>query len=74
VAALPPDTAAAAAADDADADDAERWLLAHRHGTPAATALDFVDRLPGVPLEAMTGRWCGAGWHTGHPWDGLLEA
>ncbi len=55
-------------------DDAVAWLRAHRHGTAAATALRFVDSLPGVAVPAMTGRWHGAGWHTGHPWDGLLEA
>lgn len=55
-------------------DDAERWLLAHRHGTSADTALRFLDGLPGVTVDAMTGRWHGAGWHTGHPWDGVLES
>ena len=65
------DDATAVGHDDAAA---ERWLRDHRHGTPAASALAFVDSLPGVPVPAMTGRWYGAGWHTGHPWDGLLEA
>ncbi len=54
--------------------DAERRLRAHRHGTSAAAALELLDTLPAVPVPLLTGRWHGAGWHTGHPWDGLLEA
>jgi hypothetical protein len=57
--------------DDAEA---ERWLLSHRHGTDAATALRFYDARPAVGPWEVVGRWHGAGWHTGHPWDGLLEA
>jgi len=37
-------------------------------------ALARFDRLPPVSLEAMAGRWRGAGLHTAHPLDGLLEA
>jgi len=57
-------------------DDADRLdrLLSLRHGTTADGALAFVDALPGVPVHALHGRWHGSGWHSGHPWDGLLEA
>ncbi|WNB86663.1 GXWXG domain-containing protein [Cellulomonas sp. ATA003] len=55
-------------------DDAARWLRAHRHGTSADEALAFVDRLPAVGVDELRGRWHGSGWHTGHGWDGLLEA
>lgn len=54
--------------------DAADWLRAHRWGTTAAVAGEFTDSLPPVSVDAMLGRWHGAGWHTGHPWDGLLEA
>ncbi len=54
--------------------DTERLLRAHRHGATAQTALAVFDALPPVPVPLLTGRWHGAGWHTGHPWDGLLEA
>jgi len=57
-----------------DDDDRLHRLLTLRHGATPERALRFVDRLPGVPVDAMLGRWHGAGWHTGHPWDGLLEA
>ncbi len=53
---------------------AERWLLAHRHGTDARTALRFYDARPPVAPPDVVGRWHGSGWHTGHRWDGLLEA
>ncbi len=55
-------------------DAAEQWLLDHRHGTDAATALAFLDARPPVTPQETVGRWHGSGWHTGHPWDGLLEA
>ncbi|GAA2725295.1 GXWXG domain-containing protein [Cellulomonas aerilata] len=55
-------------------DAAERWLLAHRRGTDADTALRFFDRCAAIEPEEVVGRWHGSGWHTGHPWDGLLEA
>jgi len=37
-------------------------------------ALAFFDGLAPVALGFMLGRWRGAGFHTGHPMDGLLEA
>jgi hypothetical protein len=42
---------------------------------PASTkeALAFFDSLDGVGLDFMTGRWHGAGFHTRHLMDGLLE-
>ena len=52
----------------------ERWLLAHRHGVAASEALRVFDACPPVTVEETAGRWVGAGWPTGHPWDGLLEA
>jgi hypothetical protein len=65
------DAAPGPAGDDAAA---ERWLLAHRHGTDAGSALRFLDARPAVAPHELVGRWHGAGWHTGHRWDGLLEA
>ncbi|WP_298461987.1 GXWXG domain-containing protein [uncultured Cellulomonas sp.] len=55
-------------------EDAARWLVEHRHGTSSAQAQAFFDHLPAVAVDALAGRWHGSGWHTGHPWDGLLEA
>lgn len=52
---------------------AAEWLAAH----PATTAdegLAFYDSLPPVTVAEMLGRWRGAAWPSGHPWDGLLEA
>jgi hypothetical protein len=37
-------------------------------------ALKLFDELDTVDLEFMIGRWKGAGLHTDHPMDGLLEA
>jgi hypothetical protein len=54
--------------------DPVEWLRRHRHGTTADRALAFVDGLAPASVESLLGRWHGAGWHTGHPWDGLLEA
>src|SRR4051794_4988450 len=53
---------------------AERWLREHRTGAKAADALAFFDDRPPVDAAVMTGRWRGTGLHTGHPFDGLLEA
>ncbi len=51
------------------------WFArASRHGTDRHAALGYFDRLSPVLPEAMVGRWRGAGLHTGHPLDGLLEA
>jgi len=70
---VPPVPASPAVPDDAVPDDAVRWLLEHRRGTSAAEAQTFFDHLPPVPVDALVGRWHGSGWHTGNPWDGLLE-
>jgi hypothetical protein len=45
-----------------------------RDGSTLAEALGLFDALPPVPVAAMFGRWCGAGLHTGHRLDGMLEA
>ncbi|WNV73791.1 GXWXG domain-containing protein [Geodermatophilus sp. DSM 44513] len=54
--------------------DAERWVQRHRGGAAAADVLAFADRLPGVTVAVLTGRWRGAELPTGHPLDGLLTA
>jgi GXWXG protein/uncharacterized protein DUF4334 len=54
--------------------DAERWVERHRGGAAPADVLAFADRLPGVAVEEMTGRWRGAELPTGSPLDGLLTA
>ncbi|MEO0410145.1 MAG: DUF4334 domain-containing protein [Cyanobacteria bacterium P01_A01_bin.135] len=43
-------------------------------GTTTERALALFDSLPPVDLAFMMGRWRGAGYPTGHPMDGLLEA
>lgn len=54
---------------------ARAWLeQAADHGTTTDAALRVFDTLPAVALEEMRGRWRGAGLHTGHSLDGLLEA
>lgn len=51
------------------------WLdEARRRGTDTQAALAVFDRLDPVPVEALFGRWRGAGVPTGHPLDGMLEA
>lgn len=51
------------------------WLeQLERDGTNLTEALSIFDALPAVPLEAMVGRWRGAGLHTGHRLDGMLKA
>jgi hypothetical protein len=55
-------------------DDAVRWLARHRGGAAPADVLAFADRLPGVGVAEMTGRWRGAELPTGSPLDGLLTA
>lgn len=42
--------------------------------TTLEEALSLFDRLETVDIDFMLGRWRGAGLHTGHPMDGLLEA
>jgi hypothetical protein len=37
-------------------------------------ALTIFDDLPAVDIETIIGRWHGAGVHTAHPMDGMLEA
>lgn len=41
--------------------------------TTTATALQLFDALDPVSLNFMFGQWIGAGLHTDHPMDGLLE-
>lgn len=41
--------------------------------TTTEEALQLFDSLEPVSLEFMIGRWRGAGFHTAHPMDGLLE-
>ena len=54
---------------------APAWLEAWRGGAiDAADALAWFDRLDGLPVEAMLGRWRGVSLATAHPLDGLLEA
>ena len=55
-------------------EDAVRWLDRHRGGAAPADVLAFADRLPGIGVAAMTGRWRGAELPTGSPLDGLLTA
>ncbi|MGR6964811.1 DUF4334 domain-containing protein [Geodermatophilus sp. URMC 61] len=55
-------------------DDARRWVERHRGGAAPADLLAFADRLPGVEVEEMSGRWRGAELPTGSPLDGLLTA
>ncbi|WP_448609034.1 DUF4334 domain-containing protein [Geodermatophilus sp. URMC 60] len=55
-------------------DDAARWVERHRGGAAPADVLAFADRLPGVAVEEMTGRWRGAELPTGSRLDGLLTA
>lgn len=52
--------------------DAERWVQRHRGGAAPADVLAFADRLPGVAVEELVGRWRGAELPTGSPLDGLL--
>jgi GXWXG protein/Domain of unknown function (DUF4334) len=54
--------------------DALRWVERHRGGAAPADVLALADRLPGVAVEEMTGRWRGAELPTGSPLDGLLTA
>ena len=55
-------------------EDAVRWLDRHRGGAAPADVLAFADRLPGIGVAEMTGRWRGAELPTGSPLDGLLTA
>ena len=54
--------------------DAERWVRLHRGGAAPADVLAFADRLPGVAVGELVGRWHGAELPTGSPLDGLLSA
>jgi hypothetical protein len=54
--------------------DAERWVQRHRGGAAPADVLAFADRLPGVAVEELIGRWRGAELPTGSPLDDLLTA
>ena len=54
--------------------EALRWLARHRGGAAPGDVLAFADRLPGVAVPALTGRWRGAELPTGSPLDGLLTA
>jgi hypothetical protein len=56
------------------ADDAVRWVERHRGGAAPADVLAFADRLPGVTVEELAGRWRGAELPTGSRLDGLLTA
>lgn len=47
--------------------------LLEKENVTTAEALDLFDSLDPVGLDFMYGRWKGAGFHTGHPMDGLLE-
>lgn len=49
-------------------------LAGLRRGTTTADALAFFDTLPPADVDAIAGRWRGAGLPTGHPLDGVLEA
>jgi len=40
----------------------------------SSEALEIFDNLNPTETEFMMGTWKGAGFHTGHPMDGLLEA
>jgi hypothetical protein len=57
-----------------DAGSLARLEQLERDGTNLTEALSIFDALPAAPLEAMFGRWRGAGLHTGHRLDGMLEA
>jgi hypothetical protein len=50
------------------------WLREHRTGARAADVRALFDRLPGVAVGDLIGRWRGSGLPTGSPLDGLLEA
>lgn len=52
----------------------ERFERFARDGTTTDEALALHDDLGVVTLEEMKGRWKGAGFHTQHPMDGILEA
>ncbi|SDN81641.1 DUF4334 domain-containing protein [Geodermatophilus sp. DSM 45219] len=54
--------------------DAVRWLDRHRGGAAPADVLAFADRLPGVAVREVTGRWRGSELPTGSRLDGLLTA
>ena len=52
----------------------ERFQTTLPETTTTDEALRLFDELDPVDLEFMIGRWKGAGFHTNHPMDGLLEA
>ena len=45
-----------------------------QESTTTQEALDLFDQLETADIDFMLGRWQGAGLHTDHPMDGLLEA
>lgn len=47
--------------------------LLQQKNTTTAEAIALFDHLEPVDIDFMLGRWKGAGLHTGHPMDGLLE-
>jgi hypothetical protein len=54
-------------------DPLERLSGYERDGTRPDEALAFFDSLPAVDVESVVGFWRGAGVHTGHAFDGVLE-
>ncbi len=54
--------------------DAVRDLDRYRGGASPADVLALADRLPGVGVDDLVGRWRGAELPTGSPLDGLLTA
>ena len=55
-------------------DAAVRALDRYRGGASPADVLALADRLPGVGVDDLVGRWRGAELPTGSPLDGLLSA
>ncbi|MEX5721028.1 DUF4334 domain-containing protein [Geodermatophilus maliterrae] len=56
------------------ASDAVRELDSYRGGATAADVLALADRLPGIGVDDLVGRWRGTELPTGSPLDGLLTA
>ncbi|MBM7808773.1 hypothetical protein JOD57_004610 [Geodermatophilus bullaregiensis] len=56
------------------AEDAVRELDSRRGGATPAAVLALADRLPGVGVAGLVGRWRGTELPTGSPLDGLLTA
>lgn len=47
--------------------------LLSRKNVTEKEAFDFFDKLEGVGMDFMFGKWKGSGLHTNHPMDGQLE-